>query len=93
MKTFIYVVQTGSYETNFVDSVFLIYDEAKSRAMTIVEEINKVLEEEHNNMKELALYQDVPKEDIPPLTKIIEVEENYWSSDVDWVSIEKHLLR
>lgn len=92
MNTYVYVIQTGEYENNYIDSVYLLYDEAKERALEVVDDINNILEEEHESMKDLALYQNVPKSDIPPLIKLIEIEKDKWTNQIEWVLIEKHLL-
>jgi len=93
IKNYIYIVQTGNYNANnLIEGVYMFYNDSKKKALELIKEINEMIEDEYNDMLEFSISQNFPSKNIPPMSKMVEVEEDFWTSDIEWVSIEKHLL-
>ena len=94
IKVYVYIVHSGDYSNNFLcDGVYFEYNDAKKLAEEIVDNINEEIDHEYRNIQEYYKEENMDINNIPPIYKMQKNAHNdYWSNNVEWVSIEKHLI-
>lgn len=86
IKSFIYVVQQGTYDGGEVEGIYFLLKDARSRALELVADTNYYLREDWKRQCEVEIEHGF----IPDLREMAEIDVNFWSDEIDFITIEKH---
>lgn len=86
IRSYVYVVQQGTYNGGEVEGIYFLLREARASALALVADSNYYLREDWKRQCEFNMDNGF----IPNLREMVEIDNNFWSDDVDFITIEKH---